>query len=73
LWPSPIEEAMPPFDRPEEQAYIDWCELHPCPECEGTGMCSGDGYDFDSLAGEHACRYCDGSGLDPGAAGDIEE
>lgn len=37
-----------------------WCELHPCPECEGGGVC----HDEDGI---RTCQLCDGSGVDPSA------
>lgn len=47
-------------DYPDED-YELWCELNPCPECDGDGAIPDDGY------GERTCRYCDGSGTDPNA------
>lgn len=44
---------------PLPEDYDLWCELNPCPECEGTGDIPDDGY------GDRTCRHCDGSGIDP--------
>jgi DnaJ-class molecular chaperone len=45
--------------QPDED-YELWCELNPCPNCEGAGTIEGDLF-------ERTCRCCDGSGIDPEA------
>lgn len=45
-------------DHPDDD-YDLWCELHPCPNCSGTGDIPDDGY------GDRTCQHCDGSGIDP--------
>lgn len=40
--------------------YELWCELHPCPECDGTGV-EEDGED----GSQEECVYCGGIGIDP--------
>lgn len=47
-------------DYPDEE-YGPWCELNPCPECDGNGDVPDDGY------GDRTCPYCDGCGVDPAA------
>lgn len=43
-----------------DEDYQLWCELNPCPSCDGLGTVEGDLY-------EHTCETCDGSGIDPAA------
>jgi DnaJ-class molecular chaperone len=45
--------------QPDED-YELWCELNPCPDCDGVGTIEGDFL-------EHTCQRCAGSGIDPEA------
>jgi DnaJ-class molecular chaperone len=47
-----------PFDRPEQQEYLEWLDSLPeCDYCGGSGEISGD-YDGE----ERDCDRCQGSG-----------
>lgn len=47
------------FLLPDEE-FEDWCELHPCPDCNGLGVIENG-----ETGDQKFCSHCEGSGIDP--------
>lgn len=46
----------------DPEGYALWCEMHACPNCDGTGEVEGD---FEFTDSPVKCPVCDGSCIDP--------